>query len=205
MQYSKVLDRLQNLTNAKISQQTLANCLGIRQTAISGRASRDSDFSIEELIKIEQCLALPIGSLSAFEVTNNDIELDYYPDILASCGVGCCIPTESKEKIAVTKDIISNYSPSKRYSIVNAYGDSMQPYIHDKDLLIVEHTTEQIKDGRVYIFRYEDALYVKRLVNNITEVITKSDNTEYKPVILDKKTDDFEIIGQIVGLVRDLR
>lgn len=203
MLYNEVSNRLQNLTNTKISQQTIANCLGVAQTAISSRIKTDKSFSLDELMKIEQCLALPIGSLSG--VTLSDIQLDYYPDILASCGVGCCIPTESKEKIAVTKDIISNYSPSKRYSIVNAYGDSMQPYIHDKDLLIVEHTTEQIKDGRVYIFRYEDALYVKRLVNNITEVIAKSDNAEYKPVILDKKTDDFEVIGQIVGLIRDLR
>lgn len=199
MRCDELFKRLQNFTNEEIDIPKITEITNAKSGAWYARQARNSNIPQADLI------ALNNYYVGIDLIEEGTISIDYFPEILASCGVGCLIPTESKEKLKVTKDVISDYSPSKRYSIVNAYGDSMQPFIRDKDLLVVEHTTEQIKDGRVYIFRYENALYVKRLVNNITEVIAKSDNTEYKPVILDKKTEDFEIIGQIVGLIRDLR
>lgn len=199
MRCDELFKRLQNFTKEEIDISKITEITNAKSGAWYARQARNSNIPQADLV------ALNNYYVGIDLIEESVIPVDYFPEILASCGVGCLIPTESKEKLNVTKDIISNYSVNKRYSIVNAYGDSMQPYIYDKDLLIVEHTTEQIKDGRVYIFRYEDALYVKRLVNNITEVIAKSDNENYKPVILDKKTDDFEVIGQIVGLIRDLR
>ena len=65
MRYNELIERLQNLTSpdafgrpVKISQQMIADCLEIRQTAISGRANRNSDFSTDELIKIESEIVL---------------------------------------------------------------------------------------------------------------------------------------------------
>lgn len=43
MRYNEVLERLQNLTNYKPSQSEIGKILDLRQTAISGRANRDSN------------------------------------------------------------------------------------------------------------------------------------------------------------------
>ena len=65
---------------------------------------------------------------------------------------------------------------------------------------------EQMRDNRVYVFRFKDSIFVKRLVLNITQLIIKSDNTKYKPMTVDltANSDDIQIIGQIVGLMRNM-
>lgn len=213
MRYNELVGRLQNLISpdafgkpVKISQQMIANCLEIRQTAVSGRANRNSDFSIEELIKIERALSLPMGSLVDVQANDNCVDLDYFSDVWASCGTGSVVFEETNNKISVPTSIIQNYSKSNKYSVINARGDSMQPFIQNFDKLIVEHWNGgQIIDNCIYVFRYANELFVKRLVKNITQIIIKSDNPLYEPIKITDKDQDFEVIGQIVGLMRDLR
>lgn len=203
MRYNEVLDRLQNLINSKVSQQTIANCLGIRQTAVSGRANRNSEFSINELLKIEQAMALPIGSLSNIQLKDNCIELDYYPNIYASCGSGSTIFDESSEKISVGHALIADYSSNKKYSVILARGNSMEPTLLDEDKLIIEHWQgQQIIDNYVYLFQYDGEIFVKRLLKNVDEIICVSDNADYSNRILKPKETDFAIIGKVVGLFR---
>jgi SOS-response transcriptional repressor LexA len=206
VKYSKVVSTLQNLIKAKPSQQAIANLLGVGQTAISGRASRDSEFSQEELLKLEMGFGLPIGVLSQGQENANCVDLDFFSDVWASCGTGAVVFEDCKEKISVPTSLIQNYSKSSKYSVINARGDSMQPFIQNFDKLIVEHWNGgQIIDNCIYVFRYANELFVKRLVKNITQIVIKSDNPLYEPIKITDKDPDFEVIGQIVGLMRDLR
>jgi SOS-response transcriptional repressor LexA len=205
MHYNEVIDRLQKLTQTKISQQTIANCLGIRQTAVSGRASRNSEFTLDELIKIERALGLPIGSVSGIQGNDNSVDLDYYPDVFGSCGSGLLVASETKEKITVPKANIKSYSENKKYSVITAKGDSMAPDIKSDDKLIIEHT-ETIQDNKVYIFSYQENIYVKRLVKNISELVVISDNPD-KEIYATQKITDFSslrVIGQVIGLMREM-
>ena len=206
MKYNELSDRLQNLTQVKISQKTIANVLNIGASAISNKVARDVDFSLEELIKIEQAMDLPIGSLSG--VTTSDITLDFYPDVFGSCGSGCMVFNETSEKISVTKDIITNYSASNRYSIIVARGRSNEPTIMNEDKLVVEHVKDNsIIDNQLYVFSYEGQIYVKRLIKNIDELVIISDNPDkevYRTQYVTKnKMNNVNIIGKIVGLIRD--
>ena len=201
MRHSELLERLQNLTQTKISQQTIANLLEVRQSAIGNRATKDGKYSLEELIKIERAMALPIGCLSG--VSSSDISIDYYPDVFGSCGEGCMVLNETSEKIAVTKDIITNYSPSNKYSIISARGSSMSPVINDDDRLVIQHNVEnQIIDDTVYLFRYNDELFIKRLVKNVDQIVCISENPRFQDRIIEPKGDNFSIIGKVVGLFR---
>ena len=206
MLYNDVLHTLQNLTKTKVSQESIANALGLKQTTISGRASRNSDFSLDELIMLERALALPIGSVSGIQSNDNCVDLDYFSDVWASCGTGAVVFEETNDKISVPTSLIQNYSKTNRYSVINSRGDSMTPFIQDRDKLIVEHWNGgQIIDNCIYVFRYANELFVKRLVKNITQIVIKSDNPLYEPIKITDKDQDFEVIGQIVGLMRDLR
>lgn len=81
----------------------------------------------------------------------------------------------------------------------------MSPYILDKDRLIVEHYNgEQISDNKIYVFRYGENLFVKRLVLNIDQIVVKSDNKEYQSRNIEKQDmSEFQIIGKIVGIFRE--
>lgn len=208
MKHNELLERLQNLipTDAfgkpvKISQQMIADCLEIRQSAIGNRAVKNGDYSIEELVKIESVLGLPMGCLSG--VSNSDITLDFYPDVFGSCGEGCMVFSETSEKMAVTKDVITNYSPNNKYSIISARGSSMSPVINDDDRLVIQHNVEnQIIDDTVYLFRYNDELFIKRLVKNVDQIVCISENPRFQDRIIEPKGDNFSIIGKVVGLFR---
>ena len=149
------------------------------------------------------------GNLSN-DKQEESITLDYYPQIFGSCGSGVFALSQEKQVINVPKSaFMFNYSGNKTYSVINAWGDSMNPFIQNQDKLVVEHLDgEQIKDNHVYVFCYKDEIFVKRLIKNIDEVIIKSDNTDpiYRPRVIEgKKLNDLYIIGEIVGLIRNLR
>lgn len=206
MQVREVLDRLHNLTNVKISQQALANALAVRQGAISNRIARNVAFSIEELFTIERAFGLPIGVLAGENLPQNNtdcVELDFYPDVFGSCGNGSIVFSEASEKISVTKDIITNYSASNQYSIISARGSSMAPTINDEDKLVIQHNlNEQIIDDTVYLFKYNDELFIKRLVKNVDQIVCISENPRFQDRIIEPKEDNFSIIGKVVGLFR---
>lgn len=207
MDYDKLLKALQNLIGYKPSQAELRKILNLKQGTIHNRYARNSIFSDEELRKISNYYSVNLfyGVQLSDENNKPKIICDYFYDVFGSCGSGAFVPSEQKKPIDVPVEAIKNFSKSAQYSVINAVGDSMLPYIHNKDLLIVEHTQE-IKDGQIYVFCYNDTIYVKRLVKNINELVIISDNpdkTIYKTITLSKKDmQDVIVIGHIVGLMR---
>lgn len=206
MRHSEIINTIQYLTNTKPTQQKLADILGVSINTIGGRASRDSNYSVEEINKISAGLGVNILQNVTSALCNNDsVLVDYFSDVFGSCGSGAFVLSEKTEKIEVPKKLLINYSKLKKYSVINAYGDSMYPYIQDKDLLVVEYFEqgEQIRDNRVYVFRYGENIFVKRLVLNVNQIVIKSDNKDYAPIVI-KIDDDFQIIGRIIGLMRSV-
>ncbi len=231
MKHSEILKTITKQTGSEPTQKEIADTLGLTRNAISSRAFRDKEYSVDELEKISKAFGVDLLQISwvksklsesdnSLEQIKNEIlnkrldyleqkdslEIDYYPEVFGSCGTGVFVPSETKERMEVPKRIIKNFSTIKKYSVINAYGDSMQPFIQDKDLLVVEHYNgEQIKDNRVYVFRFGDKIFVKRLVLNINQLIIKSDNREYEPIKIELDNNcDVQIIGQIVGLMRGM-
>lgn len=199
MRSSTLFNTLQNLIDFKPTQQAIADILCVKQGVIGNRVARDSNFSDEEVKLIEEHYGVQL-------ITSNDpdkITLDFYPDVFGSCGTGCIVFDETKDKISVTKDLINNYSASNTYSVISARGSSMAPRIEDNDKLIIQKWNgEQIIDDNVYLFRYNDELFIKRLVKNIDQVICISENPRFEDRVI-KNLNDFTIIGRVVGLIRE--
>ena len=140
--------------------------------------------------------------------SSDSVTLDYYPDVFGSCGNGVFELSPEKTQIIVPKNaFFEKFSPNKTYSVINATGNSMQPLIFDKDKLIIEHWNgEQIIDNRPYIFCYKDEIFIKRLAKNVDQLMIISENKDYDIRKLSgNQLKDVNIIGQIVGLMRDLR
>ncbi len=207
MKYSVLLATLQNLNILDYipKQADFCKILGLSRATVSARAQRDTEFTEEEIQKLEEYWAVSIPRDIASEV-----ELDYYPDVFGSCGSGAFVLSETKERISVPRKsfltrVMPNITNFKKYSVINAVGDSMQPVIYENDKLIVEHFEGgQIKDNKIYVFCYDNEIFVKRLVKNITQIVIKSDNTLYDPIKIDSKDSNFVVIGEIVGMLRDL-
>lgn len=197
MRYSVLLNTLQNLINRKVTQNELRNILDMGAGTIGNRATRDSNFTESEIEKIEAFYGVDLKATS-------DVELDYYPDVYASCGDGLEVLSEASEKIKISKQSISNYSAHNTYSVVNCKGNSMYPLLTDGDKAIIKHWNgEHILDDRIYLFKYDNQVFIKQLYNNIDQLIIKSNNPEYPNRILeDEKLKKVIILGQVVGLIR---
>lgn len=196
MKYSECLNRLQNSVNFDINMEDLQKATGITKRTLYARRDFDREFSTEEMTKLQVYFGVDLYNNS------NILKLDYYPNVFGSCGNGSMVFDETSEKISVTKDQISNYMQSEKYSVISARGSSMSPVIMDEDLLIIQHDlNENIIDNTIYLFKYNDELFIKRLVKNIDQIICISENPRFEDRIIIPKN-NFEIVGKVVGLIR---
>jgi len=194
---------LTNILGKPINQSMLATSLGITRQTISNRIKNDSELTVSELTKIEKYFSVNITN-QVKGLASNDILIDYYPDVFASCGEGVIVYSDTKDVIAISRKLLSMHSRNKKYSMIHARGNSMIPTINDSDKLIIEHCeNEQIIDNKIYVFCYKQEFYVKRLSKNLDEIIIKSDNPEYSTrVIKDVDLQDLKIIGRVIEMIK---
>lgn len=191
------LEELLKSKNLNITNRLISNIWGMDETAYSRKKKTGTEIKQKNIDQIEEYFGVKLVQKS------NDVMLDFYPDVFGSCGEGCMVFSEAKEKLAVTKDIITNYSASNQYSIISARGSSMSPTINDDDKLVIQHNlNEQIIDDTVYLFRYNDELFIKRLVKNVDQIVCISENPRFQDRVIEPKGDNFSIIGKVVGLFR---
>lgn len=204
MKITELLDLIAKRSDIPATQSLLAKGLGITRQTINNRIRNNSEVTMSELERIEEFLGVKL--YEACSENNDIIMVDYYPEVFASCGSGTITFSDEKIMVKLPKALFFNYSPSKQYSMIHAYGDSMTPFINNNDKLLIEHWTDnQIIDNKVYVFCYKSEIFVKRLSKNIDEILIKSDNPDYAQRTVSKdELNEINIIGQVVGILRNL-
>ncbi len=204
MQYYEFLDRLQKYTNQKISQTEIAEALDISQSAIAKRISRESDFMLKDLFKAVEYFKTKYGlqdySTLSVNQKNNTIAVDYYPDVLASCGNGAYELSQNCIKYDVPATLFPPSQNVKGYFMCHAKGNSMYPRIWDGDFVICEHKDDmKIENGEMYIFCFDDQIYLKRLTKNINQIVVESENPDFPTQYIEKEQmNDVHLIGHVI-------
>ncbi|MCW9698166.1 helix-turn-helix domain-containing protein [Avibacterium sp. 20-129] len=93
-----------------------------------------------------------------------------------------------------------------KLAFITASGDSMYPTISDGDMLLINLASKQPKDGKIYVLRSGEQIWVKRVQGIINGIRLISDNKAiYSPVdVIFDDSLDFEVIGQVVYIGHDL-
>lgn len=205
------INQLQNLIKRKITKQEIADILGLGSSqAVINRINRNQHLKEFEILKLDDFFKSEINKTNPImaDASAEDVILDFFPDVFGSCGNGSFALSEMREQIIVPKKaFFTAYNPVKKYSVINARGNSMEPLIFDNDKLIIEHSDgEQIIDNRPYIFCYNDEIFIKKLAKNINQLVITSENKSYDVIKLTgDEINKVLIIGQVVGLMRNLR
>ena len=205
----QAIETLQNITKKKITHNDMALILGVTKQAISSRVHRNSELKHYEWDILKDFY----NNQYIYEnnnVSNDNIIVDYYPEFKISVKNGKYKISGKKEAVSFPIKLVNEYLPDKKYFLIDAAGDSMQPEIKNGDKLIIEVSdNKEIKDNQVYIFSYKNKIFVKRLVQNVNQISVISDNqdktiypTQY---ISDINFDNTVIIGKIAGLTRKLQ
>ena len=191
----------------KLSQEELARIIGVDQKTISHWENGINEPQLNKLRIFCDNFKVPMSYFTG-EISKQIADvmyIDYYSDIFASCGPGGLVASENKETLAIPTELLpTKLKRDKNYTIIKTRGDSMAPEIQDGDLLLIEHYTgEQIIDNSVYLFMYENEIFVKRLSKNINEMIITSDNKNYRQIVLqNEELENFHIIGKVFGFAR---
>lgn len=211
MRYNVLFERLQNLIKYKPSQSEIGKILGLAQTAVSGRANRNSNFTDEEIEKLEKHynvnLTLEGGITNAkfYPVNVSDIvEIPYWeglPDDLKISNLNC---------VTVEKSFTETHWHIKPEDlrIVTMVGNKMSNYwykINDNDVLIIDTSHNFIRGNGVYFAtsRNDTRFWIREMQ------VLYNDDVEFKGFapsgnttrVLNKKQleeVDFKIIGKVI-------
>lgn len=215
------LSGLQNLIGEEIPKVDIAKAFikyGVSKqndvkklaNSISNKCYNDGYFKPEEVEVLDMVFKSNGNQLQKYDdITpqSDKVLIDYYPDVCGSCGNGVFQFSTRKEQITIPRNAFwGHLSKSKEYFVINAYGNSMEPFICDKDKLIIETWQgEQIVDNKAYLFAYKDELFIKRLAKNVDQLMIIPENKDYDIRKLEgEQLKDVNIIGQVVGLMRSM-
>lgn len=204
MLLDEYLQDLQKITKKKPpTYERIAEVLNLgSKQAVSNRIYRKQQLKEFEI----QILNSEFKKDNTGTQINENIILDYYPNIFGTVKNNAFTFATKKEQVVIPKNAFSvDFSQTSKYCVIKANNSGMEPYIYPQDKLIIKHyANEQIIDNSVYIFSYKDEIFIRRLVKNINQLILISENKEYDNVKIEKDNlTKVKIIGQVVGLMRD--
>lgn len=208
MRYNVLIDRLQNLINYRPSQAELGSIIGLAQTAVSGRANRNSNFPDEEIEKIEKHYHIKLIS------DNVKCDILQFPGDRIEIGYWEHLPEDLKNpnimSVWFDREIIENAWGMKadHLCIVPMIGDKMTHYwypIRNNDILIIDTSHNYIMGNGVYfaVSRNNTRFWIREmqvLFNNDIEFKGFSPSGDTVKVISadSLKEADFKIIGKVI-------
>lgn len=134
------------------------------------------------------------------------ISIPYYPEVSAAAGSGALVYDENTVKNIKISSAIINIKTGDNVCFINATGNSMQPVIDDRDLLLVDLSNKDFIDEGIYVVRLENTLLVKRLQKIPNGIVLISDNPQYAPITLNSDNfneNDAAIIGKVISVIKN--
>lgn len=90
--------------------------------------------------------------------------------------------------------------------LMQVVGNSMEPEIHEGDLVLVDQSRTDVLAGGIYAVGVEDTVLVKRVEKLPGQLVLHSDNTDYSPVRLSgDELESVRVIGRVVWACREYR
>lgn len=115
---------------------------------------------------------------------------------LAQCGPkGSILEQDPLDKIAISSELVK--FPMQEMFLIKAKGDSMQPKIHNGDIVFVRQA-ETADNGDIVLCINDGEGLIKQYSSNKGQVILSSINSEKYPSFV--ASEDFRIEGVVKGL-----
>lgn len=131
-------------------------------------------------------------------------------DVAFSNGRGKVVFVEGKKApLSFRRDYLRKLGVSEKNAvIVDADGRSNEPTITDGAVLLVNRSAQQIQNGKLYAFRHDNQLLVKRLHQQADgTVLAIPDNPDREEFPEQRYRDDgkdFELIGRVLWMAAEL-
>lgn len=198
-------------TEKKISQQSLANAIGVDRSTVSRIENGEIETTIDNAIKIANELNVSLNDLVSKDLRFDNAELiDITSDIIKIPVYGTIkagIPIESQPDIIDYVEIPKNWTRGgKKFYGLQLSGDSMFPKYNNKDIVIFEQNNDvqsyNGKDVAVMINGTESTF--KKISVNEQGIILQPYNLAYDIMMFSKEQVE-ELPVTVVGIAREKR
>lgn len=215
------------MKEAGFTQQKLANVVGIKQQSI-GKILSGVTLNPKYILEIATALDVDAEWLKTgkgdtpdfsqavekdeeFAEDENQLRVEVM-DVYASAGNGAFLTGDLVGDVCAI-EFENDYflqqfqrATGKGLAIINVKGDSMSPTLESGDLLYVDTTINCYQGDGLYVFSFNDALYVKRLQLAGRKILVLSDNKLYdKWEITADEEAQFTIHGKVEFLQGKIR
>lgn len=208
-QYTKEIEKISATEYAEILDTTRQN--------ISLKFKNDSYLLLKEKLRLVEHLEnINATNSPLYQKLYIDTRKDYNEsrnsnipvraEVSASCGTGRSVYDEDiTDKLSLPNKLLDFFKANKSMTeIIYAKGDSMLPEINDNDMLLVDKSQTNIRNGSIYAFNYNGEMMCKQLNISNDSIIAVSKNQNFTPFIIDTSL-HFKIIGRVVGLFRQVK
>lgn len=88
---------------------------------------------------------------------------------------------------------------AEQVKVINVRGDSMAETIEPGDLIFVDISIHEFDGDGIYVFGFDDKIYVKRLQMIPDQLLVISDNPKYREWSVDKSNEHrFYVYGKVM-------
>lgn len=208
-------DRLRVLAEEAGSGDNLSRISGVPRRTLENYLSGKSSPKAQNLYLLAKAVGASLdwliageGSMYASDRSSSLIQIPRH-NIQLSAGHGSFVErSEVLNYIPFNADFFDRYlqRDPKDMIIVDARGESMEPTMRDRDLLMID-TSSASKSitSAIYGFTFGQDVFVKRLFVTPDNIIAKSDNKDYGDFTIGPDNmDQFHPIGRVVWIGRTL-
>jgi phage repressor protein C with HTH and peptisase S24 domain len=217
MELGRVIDNLKDvlsyeLGNKRVYDKDVAHALGISKESLSHLKKRNSVpyeaivyFCAKRSLSINWILFDQVPK-SLEEKTEKFARIKYFKELHTSAGGGAWNDEEGFEYMYIDYEGLNTLSHLKEEYLhaINVIGDSMEPTLRDKEIVVCDVTCKEIIDGNIYIINTPNSgLLIKRLTCRDEKLSIMSDNPQYLDEIVNICHENIHVLGRVLGTLAE--
>jgi phage repressor protein C with HTH and peptisase S24 domain len=201
----------------RLTQTDIAMKAGLSRSYVSLLFNPERFFGEKTARKLELSLSMPTGYLDDDQTVARAVEAwtvpeDLQPGVYAlvprvavslSAGNGHLVDQElNLPPLAFRRDWLESKCVTSKNNlrVMDVAGDSMEPYLMDRDVVLIDIGQTEIRDHVVYAIAYDNELRIKRLSRRFDGGLKiRSDNPAYPDEELNPKQAGYiRVIGKML-------
>ena len=183
-----------------ISQEQLANILGYKsRSSINKIELNHTDLPQSKIVALAKALSVTPAYLMGWEEPEQPTpQSNGYPTVRIPVlgDVAAGVPILAQQDIVGYEDIPADMAKTGEYFGLKIKGDSMEPKIHDNDIVIVKSMSDA-ENNDIVIAMINNEATCKRLHKYSNSVVLTAINSDYKPIEV-TPDEDIQILGKVV-------
>jgi hypothetical protein len=219
MNINRIIEKLKDilsseLPNKRIFDKDIAEAFDMSKEAFSMMKKKNSIpyeqiaiFCGKRKISINWLLFDQLPK-SLEEETEKYTKIKYFTKLHASAGGGGINYDENYEYLSIDKKLLdslykSNSSHPNNIIALNVIGDSMEPTLVDKEVILFDNTNTDISKGGIFIVVTNTGLFVKRIILKVDGAVELlSDNKNYASELINpNELENIRFLGKVIGKI----